>query len=193
MEGLRHSFWPIVLGAAASIFCGSMPAGAVPVVRVQPSLPAPAVGSAFDVGVEIFSVTDLYAYQFEIRFHPGVLAAQGILEGPFLAGRGPTFFIAGRIDNPAGAISPTGNMLLGTFRGVNGSGVLAHLQFQALAPGSSPIDIINMTLLDSSLADISFSLEGGAISAAPEPPILFLLIFSSIFLLPFGKQRLFPT
>ncbi len=167
---------------------GSGPAEAIPVVRVQSSLPTPAVGSTFDVFVEISLVNDLYAYQFEIRFNPSVLAVQSVLESTFLMGGGATFFIPGEIDNVAGEIGLTGNMLLSDHGGVDGGGALAIVQFQALAEGLSPIDLLNVNLLDSNLADISFCVEGGTIRTVPETQTIFLIGFPILFFLKFGQK-----
>ncbi len=182
MKRLASNLLSIVLGAVVLLF-GSGPAGAIPSVRVQPSLSTPVVGSAFDVFVEISSVTDLYAYQFEINFDPAVLAVQSVSEGPFLMGGGSTFFIPGEIDNLAGEIGRTGNMLLTDHGGVNGGGILAIVQFQALAGGVSPIDLSQVVLLDSSLADISFVVEGVSIDAVPEGHTLMFFGSSLIILL----------
>jgi general secretion pathway protein D len=183
MERLRKSLLLVLSGILAVILFGSVPAGAIPVVRIHPSLSTPSVGNAFDVAVDISSVTDLYAYQFEIRFNPAVLSALSVSEGSFLMGGGATFFIPGEIDNPAGVIHPTGNMLLGALGGVNGAGTLALVQFQVLAAGWSPIDLSNVNLLDSSLGDISSGVEGDTVNAVPEPLTFFLFGFSLFFLL----------
>jgi hypothetical protein len=169
MGRLRNKLWLIALGSVLVIFFASHPAGAVPVVRVQPSFSTPSVGSLFDLSVEVSLVTDLYAFQFDIRFDPAILSAVSVMEGSFLPSGGDTSFIPGSIDNGAGAIRFTLDFLFDSVGGVNGSGELAALRFQTLAVGTTSVDLYGVTLLDSNLADICFSTEGGTINAVPEP------------------------
>ena len=151
------------------------------VVSIQPPVSAPGVGSFFDISVNIDSVTDLYAFQFDISFDPAILSAINVTEGSFLPGGGSTFFDPGSIDNTAGSISFTADTLLSAVPGVDGSGILADLQFQALAVGTSPVGLSNVILLDSTLSDISFSTNGGTVSPVgtvnpiPEPSTMLLL------------------
>jgi hypothetical protein len=183
MRGLRNWLGLTALWTVGVIFFGPIPVGAVPVVRVQPSLSTPGLGSLFDVSVEVSSVTDLYAFQFDIRFNPAILSGESVMEGSFLPSGGDTSFVPGAIDNSAGTISFTVDSLFDIVPGVSGSGRLAALRFQTLAGGTSPIDLSRVVLLDSSLADISFIAEGGTISTVPEPLTIFLFGLSFTFFL----------
>jgi hypothetical protein len=174
MGRLRNKLWLVALGPVLVIFLASLPAGAVPVVRVEPSLSTPSVGSLFDLFVEVSSVTDLYAFQFGIRFNPAILSGVSVIEGSFLPSGGDTSFVPGSIDNKAGTISSTLDSLFDMISGVSGNGILAILRFQALAVGTSLIDLPEVMLLDSRLADISSSAEGGTINAVPEPQTIIL-------------------
>jgi len=150
------------------------------IVSVLPSDPAPGVGSFFDISVNIDSVTDLYAYQFDISFDPAILSAISVTEGSFLPGEGTTFFIPGAINNIAGSITFTADTLSNVGPGVDGSGSLAHIHLQALAVGTSPIGLSNVILLDSALSEISFSTNGvtvspvGTVTPIPEPSTMVL-------------------
>jgi general secretion pathway protein D len=119
----------------------------------------------------VSSVSDLTAFQFDISFDPAVLAAAGIAEGAFLSSGGTTFFSPGDIDNTAGLISFTAGTLLGPGAGVNGSGTLASLNFDAIALGTSPIALSNVILIDSTLAEIPSAVSGGSVrvTVIPEP------------------------
>lgn len=100
-------------------------------------------------------VTDLDAFQFDIAFNcsvsggnatncaPGasILSALTVTEGSFLPNGGSniTFFEPGTIDNNAGLISLIGDV---GASGVNGTGTLINITFQALSNGTTSIAIL---------------------------------------------------
>jgi len=126
-------------------------------------------GDLFSVDVGVSNISDLYAFQFDLTFDPAIISATAISEGAFLPSSGATFFFPGTIDNIGGAITFNADTLLGAVSGASGSGVLATIQFSALGPGSSPIGLSNVILLDSSLGDISAGVINGSVTVSPEP------------------------
>jgi hypothetical protein len=161
-------------------------------VSIQPPASTANVGSIFDVFVDISGVNDLYAFQFEASFDPKVIHAVGVNEGPFLPSGGGTFFVPGAMDNSVGSISLTGDSLLGPDAGVTGSGHLVALSFEAFGPGISQVSLSNMTLLNSSLSNISFTSNNGSVtvsgSTVPEPTTMLLLGFGLLWLVPLRKK-----
>jgi hypothetical protein len=134
-------------------------------------------GKNFSLGIQISNVLDLYACEFDLRFDPNVLSATSITEGTFLANQGDTVFIPGGIDNVNGTVTATANSLLSAIDGVDGSGLLATVNFHVLGVGASPISLLNVILLDSGLSGLRDSrlvhLDGALItSIAQDPPAL---------------------
>jgi len=156
------------------------------------SLPANA-GNPVDLNVDISSVSDLFAFQFDITFDPTVLSATSVTEGPFLASGGTTAFVPGAIDNVAGTITVTVDALIGMVPGVNGDGTLATLEFTALAPGTSAVSLSNIILLDSSFGTIDSSNLDGSVTvtatSVPEPGPAFTLLAGSLTLLALYVRR----
>jgi hypothetical protein len=165
----------LILGLV--LLWGILPVSAVPILSIEPLSKVVQPGQSFSLDVRISDITDLFTLQFDLTFTPGVLSALSIAEGPFLPSGGATFFISGIIDNVGGTIATTGDSLIGAIAGVNGSGTLATISFQALALGTSPITLSNVMLLDSNLGDITARLTDGTvnITAIPEPSTFFLI------------------
>lgn len=164
-------------------------ADAIPILSIAPASPTVSAGNSISLDVNIFSVTDLYAFQFDLAFDPATVSAVSITEGLFLPGGGATFFLPGTIDNVGGSITATADTLLGPGPGVNGSGTLAVLTLTGLTPGISSIDFSNVFLLDSNLNSIDASTLSGSVTViprtvpTPEPNSLVLLIagFGTVF------------
>ena len=166
-------------------------------VSIDPSSTTVGVGNTFSLNVDIADVTDLYAFQFDVGFDPTLLAATSESEGPFLSSAGTTIFFPGTIDNVGGAVSGTADVLSGAISGASTSGtpgLLATLQFTALAEGTSAISLSNIVLLDSSLNDISFTSMDGSVTvvpvgAVPEPRLILVLFAGFLILLAFHVRR----
>jgi hypothetical protein len=154
---------------------------------VSPGSANVADGTTFDVPVDISQVSDLYAYQFDLSFDPSVLDLLSISEGPFLSNVGSTFFLPGTIDNTAGTATFNADSLVGPISGASGSGELAVFNFEALSEGSTALTLSNVSLLDSTPSNISFTMTDGQVvvsaSNVPEPsflPVLGLMLACTI-------------
>jgi hypothetical protein len=163
--------WKSRLSAAliAGAFSGQVLA-ADPVLSIT-ATPDPAVlGAPVSIDVLISGIADLYAYQFSLSFDPAVLQATTVTEGPFLAsGGGTTVFGAGTIDNTTGSVAFTYDTLIGAVAGVSGTGTLAHISFDVIARGSTPLTFSDVVVLDSNLADVRVQVEDRVLQAVPEP------------------------
>ena len=163
-------------------------ADGVPILSIAPSSSTVSPGNSISLDVIVSSVTDLYAFQFDLSFDPGTVSAVSIIEGGFLPGGGTTAFIPGTIDDVGGTIAATADTLIGPGPGVTGSGTLAVLTLTGLAPGTSSIDFSSVFLLDSNLNSIDASTLSGSVTVTPrtvptpEPNSLVLLIAGVTFL-----------
>ena len=167
---LRRFLVPV----AAALVCCIAPPLSADVPAVISIGPASGSFGAFTVPVNISSVTDLYAFQFDLSFDPAVLQLVGVSEGWFLPPGfpGSTIFFPGIIDNTAGTVTFVTDTRVGSVPGRNGSGLLADLHFQAVHnSGASPLDLSGVILQDSHLADIPFTISNGSVKA-PEPRVL---------------------
>jgi hypothetical protein len=136
-------------------------------LSVQPVSSSIVAGSSEALDINIANVPDLFGFQFDVSFAPGILSAVSITEGSFLPSGGSTFFLPGDIDNGAGTVALTADTLLGSVPGVNGSGTLAVLTLTGLGQGTSTVSLSNVFLLDSSLDLIPSNILNANLKVTP--------------------------
>lgn len=163
MRTFSNAFTGFLL-AVLPVMCGT--------ISIVPSTTLTAPGETISVSVGAASVNDLYAWQFDLGFDPNVLAVQNISEGPFLSSAGATLFLPGTIDNTGGSISMNAGSLFGPIAGASGSGTLATITFLVVGAGTSPLNLLGVQMLDSTLSGISAATANGSVvstSQVPEP------------------------
>ena len=163
-------------------------------VQVQ-ALPIVSVGSAtvtvgniFTIPVSITGAVDVSSFQFSVSFNPSILqvTATGVTESAFFTEGDITTFIPGFL--LSGLIDGVSDAQSGLQPAVNGNGDLAFIEFQAIAPGTSPLTLSSVFLntLDSGFTVANGSVcvnplrgntcaQGGG-GTAPEPGALALLL-----------------
>jgi hypothetical protein len=149
---------------------------ATPVLSIA-ATPDPAVqGSPVSLDILISGITDLYGYQFSLTFNPSVLQATSVVERPFLASAGTTFFDAGSINNTTGTVAFVADSLVGLVAGASGSGSLARINFNVIQAGISSLTFSNVSFVDSLLNDITLQVNNRSLvaTAVPEPASLAL-------------------
>jgi hypothetical protein len=155
----------LMLAFALAVNVAAVPAATIAIVPSAPSITA---GVTFTADINISGVVDLYAFQFDVSFTPGVLTATAVSDGMFLNSGG---FFPGFTDNALGTITFIADSLVGPVPGVSGSGTLATIHFLAAGAGTSPITLSNLILLDSTLADIDIfaTPTNATVAVVPEP------------------------
>jgi hypothetical protein len=117
-----------------------------PAIRFDPPASTVDPGAVFVLNVVVDNVTDLGGYQFTVSFNPAVLHVQSVTLGSFLGSTGRTAAPLGpTIDNTAGSFT-FGGFSFGTAAGPNGTGTVAQITLQAMAPGSSALTFSNVQL-----------------------------------------------
>ena len=121
------------------------------------------VGDTFTIPVLITGATDLTSWQFDLAFDPTLVRANSVTEGPFLSSSGTqsTLFVPGFIDNGGGHILGVTDLFTDISPPPSGGGVLANIEFTALAPGVSPLTFSKVFL---NLSGQGFSTVNGQIT-----------------------------
>ena len=118
-----------------------------------------AVGDTFTIPVSITAGAGLSSFQFDLSFNALVLQVIGITESAFFAQGDSTVFIPGFIDNTSGQLLGLSDALLFQFP-VNGSGILANIEFTAISAGTSALSLSNAFL---DLSNSGFIVTNGAV------------------------------
>jgi len=132
---------------------------------IDPELTVADMGATFSVNISVYEVTDLCSWQAYIYFKNEILEAIEYAEGPFLKSHGSTMF-DGSFDNNYNATH--GELWMYCLRswtgyGVDGSGTLATVTFKAKLSGTSPLNLANTILGNSTAQRISHTTIDGNI------------------------------
>ena len=131
------------------------------------------VGDTFTIQVSISGAEGLSTWQFDLAFDPMILKANSVSEGdlPLLS--------AGAINNDSGLI----NVISGSFMDADLNelfeGVLAVIEFEALAAGTSPLTLLDVQL---GFGQTTADLEDGSVTVnaqIPEPGTLALVVLAT--------------
>lgn len=143
------------------------PAAASPPAAAAPT-PAPAAGtrlsfapgtveaavnSAVTATLHLDNVEGLFTAPMRIRFDPKVLRLNNIQPGTLLTGDGQKVNFNSHIMNDTGEAVITLNRMPGT-GGVSGSGALLQLTFQAVAPGTAAVSVVDPRLTNMQLQPV---------------------------------------
>jgi adhesin HecA-like repeat protein len=190
---MKRSIYKTILAAAVLMFAFSGCAFAQTDVSIQPTSSTISSGGTATLDIYISGVTDLYGFQFDVLFGASNVSATSESEGTFLGTGGTTFFVPGTIDNVGGSVTATADTLIGAISGIDGSGTLAVLEFTGLAPGTTSIDLANVTLLDSNFNPIDFTSQDASLtvgsSVTPEPSSLLLMATGLIALIGISNAK----
>jgi hypothetical protein len=148
------------------------------------------VGDVVTIPISIASAAGLTSFQFDLAFSPSIVtvlsftdigtdfAAAASAGGGFLTG------ITGFIDDTTGRLSGVADSISGlvTGNGLTPAGTIVDIDFEALAPGVSPLTLSNALLTDNGIPLSSdngdFALQNGQ-ATVPEPATL--LLFGAAF------------
>jgi len=100
------------------------------------------------LGLSISNVNDLYSIPLLIHYNPAAIQVEEVRDGGFLSGGTQAIAIVQRIDSQKGDIVVSATRKPNT-PGVSGSGTLLGLVIRAVAPGTSPIQILQVNARDS--------------------------------------------
>jgi hypothetical protein len=134
-------------------------------VSIDPASQGVLVGEFFTVDVRVGNVNNLGAYEFALEFDSDVVSYVFVSNGSFLGSSGRLVFCPD-------AITDVGKLRFGCVTsdggtpGASGSGQLAQVVFQAVAPGTSSLDLTTVALTNPWGEGISAATVGGSVSVS---------------------------
>jgi general secretion pathway protein D len=117
-------------------------------VLFAPPVVQTAVGSTVSVNVMLESGADVSSAPMQISWDPKILKLNDVVRGDFLSSDGQQPVFTKNVMNDTGTATVQLGRQPGT-PGVNGSGVLVTLNFQAVGKGSTPVFIPNLSVRNS--------------------------------------------
>lgn len=97
-------------------------------------------GASFTVDVTITDADNVFGWQFNVTFDPGVLSVASVAEGPFLKSFNATVWPTPEIDNSGGYVLACSSFMPPyPPQGVSGAGVLGNITFTVKSGGSSAL------------------------------------------------------
>ncbi len=123
---------------------GAPTPGAAAQLHFDPANTTMKVGDSTVIGVAISGVNDLYSIPLMIHYNPAVIDVQEVRDGGFLS---QPDVILQHVDEKQGEVVV--NAARGKGPGVNGAGTLIGLVVRAIAPGTSPLQVLQVNAKNS--------------------------------------------
>jgi general secretion pathway protein D len=117
-------------------------------LRFDPQTVALKRGETTTLGLAVTNVNDLYSIPLLIHYNPAVMQVEEVRNGGFLSGGTQEIAIVQRIDAQRGEVIISATRQPNT-PGVNGSGTILGIVVRAVAPGNSPLQILQVNARDS--------------------------------------------
>lgn len=137
-------------------------------VRLGPVAKLATVGDTFGVSVLVSCAVNLAGYQVELRFDPSVVIVKDANNAGFLSSAGGSVFVTSPdVNNNAGEAT-IGAVVLRPGPYPSGSGTLASFTLEAVAPGSSDLNL-GVSLSNVNAQPMSVGVSGGAVIVQPAP------------------------
>ena len=149
---------------------GAAPATAAPGAASPQAQPAPMgelgfepataslkVGETTTIGVTVKNAQDLYSVPMLIQYDPKVVSIEDVRQGGFLSGGGQQpIAVVQRVDKERGQAIVSATRMPNT-PGVSGNGTIVGLIGRGVAPGTSPISVLQVNARDSQQRPLQFT------------------------------------
>ena len=133
---------------------GSGVSASTPKLYIDPVTSTADVGASFSINIKIADVSDLFTWGTRLQWNSTLLNVTKVTEGPFLKGRPLGTSMIRKINNTGGYVDLSVT-ILGDIQGIDGSGVLATVEFKAKAMGETELEFYEPRLINHFLFHIT--------------------------------------
>ncbi len=130
-------------------------------VKIDPASTSVDVGEIFTVDVLVEDALNMRGVSVKVGFDPTVLNVQGVTSGGFMSSFGQTFSFSEK-NNDEGWVQYD-ESILGSGDMAEGGGTVCHLEFEAIAAGSSALTFLVADLRDNDNMSIETTTEDGLV------------------------------
>jgi general secretion pathway protein D len=135
-------------------------------VRFDPAATSIKVGETATLGIVVQDVQDLFSVPLLVQFDPKVVLIEDVRQGGFLSGGTQPIAIVQRVDKERGQAIISATRMPNT-AGISGSGTLFGVVVRGVAPGSSPISIVQINARDSQQRPIQLVTGEASVQVQP--------------------------
>jgi len=122
------------------------------------------VNQAFQVGISVSGVSDLYGWEFKLGYNTSLLELVRVTEGSFLNSSRDTYFVPKNLSVNGYVLA--GCTSLKNVAGASGNGTLATLEFRARTLGSCTLDLYETKLANSAKQLMEHSESDGTVTVS---------------------------
>jgi general secretion pathway protein D len=133
--------------APAQLAVSNTPGSAAAQLHFDPANTSLKVGDTSVIGLAVSGVSDLYSIPLMIHYNPSVIDVQEVRDGGFLSGGTQPVAVVQHIDKQNGQVIVSATRAKSP--GVNGAGTLIGIVVRAIAPGTSPLQVLQVNAHDS--------------------------------------------
>ena len=140
-----------------------------PTVRVEPVESVVDVGETFTIRVMIDEASELGGFEFALLFANATVMVNEVTLGDFLGSTGRTAITVGPTINNEAGVARFGAFTIGSAAGPNGTGELAVISLTTQGLGTSPLDLEDVMVLNTSAEHATPIVEDGTVVAGGVP------------------------
>jgi general secretion pathway protein D len=144
----------------------SAQAGTAARLRFEPSSLSLTAGQTSTVGVVVDNVNDLFSIPFLLQYNPAVISVEEVRHGGFLQAGDQAIAIVLQVDKEHGQAIISATRQPNT-PGASGTGTIMGIVIKALAPGTSPLSIVQVNARDSQQGPIQLVTGEASVQVKP--------------------------
>jgi general secretion pathway protein D len=142
------------------------PQGQMARLRFEPVAGTLRVGETAIIGLVVQDAQDLFSIPVLLQYNPAVVSVEDVRQGGFLSGGTQPVAIVQRVDKERGQAIISATRMPNT-PGISGTGTIFGIVVRGVAPGSSPLSILQVNARDSQQRALPLITSEATLNVAP--------------------------